>query len=432
MDYSIAIPDHLPERLTISFWLWGLLSTGQGDVFYDLENRIIELKERGFNCIRIDSGAGLCHDAQGNPRGQISLDKPFPGHSQFFRQMECFQSGYCDVLHRLVALFKLARQYDVKVILSSWFYLHTFWYVDNDISREMFTLSPEERFNYFARALDFIIMTLKEHGLEQQIAFAEIFNEADGLPFTTDYGKNENSLQSLHLMRSQHEEALDFLRGNHSDILFAVDTYTAYTELELLPRNAQIWNYHPYYMWSVYSLLEGDLIHGGKNLRDPASYADIRKFLRPQLVSIDEIKQCRHGRTPAADDWCRRIWVYRNVNPVALPELEASLSAALLKDIDNYQQRAVDAVSHAEVIRKDKYPGIPMVVGEAATYCRLISMRWEERSDAYWAIIESTVKLLRSKGYWGCMLRTNSGPDDPSWTEKKDRLIYLNGLFLKD
>lgn len=55
----------MTDRLAISFWIWGLFDTVPNGFFDDLEGRIVELRERGFNCIRLESGAGLCHDRHG-------------------------------------------------------------------------------------------------------------------------------------------------------------------------------------------------------------------------------------------------------------------------------------------------------------------------------------------------------------------------------
>ena len=59
----------LPKRLTISFPLWLIYGTsGEFSPYYDIDKAMREHAERGFNCIRIDSGAGLIHS---------SLRKPF-------------------------------------------------------------------------------------------------------------------------------------------------------------------------------------------------------------------------------------------------------------------------------------------------------------------------------------------------------------------
>jgi hypothetical protein len=47
------------RRLAISFWNFGLLSTGPNSIFNALEMRMAETVERGFNCIRTEGGAGI-------------------------------------------------------------------------------------------------------------------------------------------------------------------------------------------------------------------------------------------------------------------------------------------------------------------------------------------------------------------------------------
>jgi len=76
------------ERLAISFWIWALWDTGPHGFFNDLELRMTELVERGFNCIRIEGGAGITHDADGKPRGELTFYPAVPGHAHFTRQME--------------------------------------------------------------------------------------------------------------------------------------------------------------------------------------------------------------------------------------------------------------------------------------------------------------------------------------------------------
>ncbi|MCU0873554.1 MAG: hypothetical protein MUE50_14545 [Pirellulaceae bacterium] len=41
----------------------------------DLDLRMTEFVERGFNCIRIEGGAGITHDADGRPRRERSGSK---------------------------------------------------------------------------------------------------------------------------------------------------------------------------------------------------------------------------------------------------------------------------------------------------------------------------------------------------------------------
>jgi hypothetical protein len=69
--------------------------------------------------------------------------------------------GRIDMLRRLIELCTVARRYNVKVILSSWYYLHTFWFTDKNLTAELLGLPLEERLIYFARGLDRILDELK-------------------------------------------------------------------------------------------------------------------------------------------------------------------------------------------------------------------------------------------------------------------------------
>ena len=65
----------LPKKLNICFQLWLAFGGTPSSPYYDLDNVMIEMKERGFNCIRMDSGAGLIHDIHGNLREPFYIDK---------------------------------------------------------------------------------------------------------------------------------------------------------------------------------------------------------------------------------------------------------------------------------------------------------------------------------------------------------------------
>jgi uncharacterized protein YcaQ len=64
------------------------------------------------------------------------------------------------------------------------------------------------------------------------------------------------------------------------------------------------------------------------------------------------------------------------------------------------------------------------------SYCGDNRLRWEERSDTYWGIVEQAVRQCRENGVLGCVARTNSGPEDPAWWEYSERLQRVNAIFL--
>ncbi len=418
------------ERMAISFWIWALWDTGTNGFFNDLELRMAELVERGFNCIRIEGGAGITHDAEGRPRGELEFFAALPGHAHFTRQMEHMTGGRVDLMKRLIELCTIAKRHNVKVILSSWYYLHTFWFTDKNVTASLLGLPPEQRFMRFARGLDRILEELNQRGLADTIVTAEIFNEVNGLDFLGGYGANKEAGEKLQKFRKLHEEALDYLKERHPGVRFSLDTSTPSIHPEIVPRNAQVWTFHSYYLWSVYRVFEQNLVGGSEDLADPAVYAPIRQFLRRDLVPFQAILDSREGRPPMVRGWYRRIWLYRNLDPNAMPELERMLEENLQKHIDEYKQGATRAVEQAVRLRDELLPGVPLILGEGVSYCADHRLRWEERSDAYWEVVEHAARAYREHGLWGAVARTNSGPEDPVWHEYPERLRRVNAVFM--
>jgi hypothetical protein len=207
------------ERLAISFWIWALWDTGPNRIVDDFEVRVAEAVERGYNCFRIEGGAGITHDAEGRPRGELQFYPVLPGHDLLTRGQQHMTGGRVDLLKRLIELCTVAKRYDVKLILSSWYYLHTFWFTDKNVTAELLGLPLEKRFMVFARGLDRILEVLKQRGLADTIASAEIFNEVS---------------PRYHGKTVDHEEALDFLQTRHPDIRFSLDTDNFDTSRNLL------------------------------------------------------------------------------------------------------------------------------------------------------------------------------------------------------
>ena len=55
---------------------------------------------------------------------------------------------------------------------------------------------------------------------------------------------------------------------------------------------------------------------------------------------------------------------------------------------------------------------------------------FEEYSELYWKTIRRQAVLLRDAGFVGTVVRTTSGPEDPSWIMRRQDYIEANGLFL--
>ena len=410
------IPPHLPKRLTISFPRWALYDTGTGGACHDLDKIMIEHKERGFNCMRIEDGAGIIHDSAGKPRGDVYFGRAFGNYDLIMRQFAATgEPGTCDVRQRLLDLFRAAKRHGIYVILSSWYYLHTYWYVDQALARELEDIAPEDRFIEFAKFLHYILLELEAEGLDSQIAFAEIFNEADGLCFIDGYGnKNHRTDEELAFFRKKHEEAIAWLKERHPCILFAFDSYSYYADLRQVPTNLEVYNFHNYFMWSVYHrAVESD-----------------NTLLRSDPIPMSDIKASTNEGFPAADDWYQRVWFYNNISPDKYAQANAQAKKYLCDNEGALLDKLRETVEHVKGNALGVFDGLPIVSGEGVSYCGSYKMDFEENTEAYWRIVAEMLRLYRELGLWGSVVRTCCGPEDPVWHSHPERILEMNRIFL--
>ena len=433
-ERNSAMARKRPEKLSISFPIWALFDTAPGGKYADMERFVAEHAERGFNCIRFDDGAGLIHDKDGKLRKSVPILEPYSGYSSNIRQMWNFgNGGDCDMFGRLVKMLEFAEKYDIYVILSSWYYLHTYWFFGDELRNlELHAIPVHDRFMFFAMELDRILSALRDLGLIDRIAAAEILNEADGLPFINGYGQaNGLSVETLHKFRDDHEKALAYLQERHPDVIFAYDSYTPYTDINLMPRNMQMWNFHLYAMWGIYNLaLEGDLLSPKVDIEKSPHYQNIMKYRTPDAAkSLADIRLSRMGRLPVPEDWVRRVWIYSGLDPAKMPELDKLFCEAFDKHEHFFRERLMEGLQQAAALRAEVAPDIPWTLAEGITYCGSNLISWEEYHPGYWDFLEYSIDCYKKVGLDGCVIRTCCGPEDPCWDVCKDKLLYLNRKF---
>ena len=421
-------------KYTISFPIWCLHDTAPGGAYHDLDKVVRESVERGFNCLRVDDGAGLIDFSVQPPRGVVPIREPYTGFTRSIRQSWCVgDGGDCDLVARLLALFAAAKRHGVSIILSSWYYLHTCWYCgDNALNARLHAIPPHERFQYFAEQLGHIIDLLRENGYVGQIAFAEILNEADGLNFVGGYGDaGRLPREERQRFRKDHEEALAWLRSRHPDVLFAYDTYTGGgTDPDLFPQNLQLWNCHSYYLWEIYDIFEGRLVTGGVDVDDPRENAQATPYLLNPRRPLADIYASRAGRMFAEEGWYRRVWLYSQLDPAKVGGLEAKFIRQFERDFGRYQQKIVDVLDGVVAFRDAHCPGVPLVMAESCTYCASNILQWEEKCDKYWELLQFAADQFRAHGFLGAALRTCSGCEDPSWNLRKDDYARIHRSML--
>jgi hypothetical protein len=186
-----------------------------------------------------------------------------------------------------------------------------------------------------------------------------------------------------------------------------------------------------YYSWGAYSnVFETPVYEDGFDFANAGKHPVLGKFLKSPLIPIEAVRACRKYLQYVEHSWPIRCWLYNNLDKQKLPALELLLDEHLTSLSAEYMKAIDDSIRMALETRKALFPGILLVVGEGATFCGHPEMRWEEKSEAYWELVDHASRRLKDEGYWGCVARTNSGPEDPSWIEFPERLRHATATFL--
>lgn len=410
-----------PDRLTICYNAW--LIFNENDDYDDL---IRQTAERGFNCVRIEDGAGLLWDADGNARTDVLIRSPFGKFSRFTAYRVIPDSIRIHPLERLLRICRAAKKYDVKLVLSSWFFLHTNWFCEEKDAAPLFAMSTEEKIRFFAEELNRILELLKREGLIDVVAFAEIFNEFDGLPFAGEYrGLAPEWARELRIL---HEAEIDRLKKRHPDVLFAFDTYKAEVEPELIPRNIDVLNFHCYYLWPIYHEFERGIVQ--RSLEEPEIPPETAYFLKDKIITVREVAE-EMGEIRTGQDYPRRMSLYASIDEAKMAELTDFLDRKLGESMDRYRRvfrEKIDIIleTHARIV-----PDSAIVMGEGMTYCASPELTFERDSENFWQLAREQMAYLREKGLWGTVVTTTHAPGRAiAWEACTDRYVEANNIFL--
>lgn len=411
------------EKLTICFPLWMLFNIDD-----DFDRQMKEIRERGFNCIRIEDGAGLLWDNEGKPREKVAVYAPFGKYTKYTTYKDMAARAEYHLLDRLLRLAGAAKENGVRIILSSWFFLHTNWFCEPEDREPFFAMSPEEAMTFFGEELDRILTTLRQEGLIDVVAFAEIFNEFDGISFAGEYGRVPLSEEELIRIRAIHERELAKLKAHHPDVLFAYDCYNPRTNEKLIPRNIDVLNFHFYYAWNIYqenfeknwcswSLDESDIPE------------ETQYYLKKDRITVAEVMEEMRGDVLTGLDWPRRISLYSSIAEEKERELQDMLESRLEENLDKYLRWLRKGVERIIDTHDRLVPNSRLVMGEGVGYCASPTLKFERDSEAYWNMVREQAVLLREKGLWGTVVRTNARPAEVTWDVCKDRYVEVNRLF---
>lgn len=142
------LTDHLPPKWSISYWHHWLYRALPGAPYADLGKYVLELKERGFNAVRLNLPLTCAFRLDGTPRGPVDFERPVPGYGA---EIDAGTGGRRGVLERLICLLELARKHDFWAILNSWESQNSICLNDPAVNADMAAVPKERRLQYLAQ-----------------------------------------------------------------------------------------------------------------------------------------------------------------------------------------------------------------------------------------------------------------------------------------
>ena len=411
-DSSLLTPAHLPEKLAICEWQWAWLSSaGPGEAYENLESVMTGLRERAFNTVRLDAGLDFCFNLDGTPRGEMTFCQAIEGYCWNLRVING-KGGRHDVLKRFLELMRLAKIYDIYVIMTSWEYMHSITQVgEPGIRAEIEGIPEEERLLHLARQHDRLLRILKQNGLEKNIAYVEVHNEVD----CSSFPKGERS-------KPLHTEAIAFLRDAHPDILIAGDFATQ--EFHIYPENTQLLDNHAYpeYRLHVGSLLKPTVMDPGFDPKAPMKTKLLRQLFRDDITSWDDFME--PAQNLESEGRRRRLWINHNVDCDKYDRWLLERFAEW-EPVARQEARKLYAADVEEASRRN----IPVVMDEGGLFITPLGSRFDESERAR-NFMEFLADLAIEHGFWGWLTTTTNGPEQPIWYSHPEWLRSVNSRFL--
>jgi Sugar-binding cellulase-like len=405
---TVAIPAHLPARLTISLWDFSWFTqTMPGEPFDDLDRAFAEAVERGYNTVRICAMPYTLFggDIPPEPLRIANLGRGFGKGTRWYNNAG---GAVIDGRAHLLELFRAAERHGCHLIVSSWEYQQTPSFFATPAQYEaLVAIPPERRCAALADSMSALLDFVKDHGLADRIAYVELHNEVDnaGTSLTEVAADGESVVAA---QRALIESAVDVLRKRHPDLLHtACYSEPALHRLDDLAGNLQVAHFHIY----AYGVL--------RQLFDEAGLWSNAEFPTPLVTRL-----LRSG-APAYDDWLpdeawrlaatgvqrRLVYAHDWVDPV-------KWDLYLYEHYHRYRE------SMREMIRTrlEAYAdfgarlGAPAVIGEGYVGYTPLHTTFEEGPVGK-DICEFAVLEAKRLGYWGTILCSNAAPHHPFWAD---------------
>ncbi|MEK4058864.1 MULTISPECIES: cellulase-like family protein [Paenibacillus] len=422
-----SVHNNLPRKLTITMWDFSWYTmTLPGEPYSDLAARFKEAVDRGYNTIRICAMPFLLFTAEGKRPGPLHFGS-LGEVGQRTRWYNCRGGAELDGHAHLLELFRQAKAHGCYIMLSSWEYQQSPSFLAYPALRdELASIAPKERFMSIARSMDQLIRYIKHEGLASQIVYAELHNEVEFGQLTAvgvEQGIGETDTpKQVEAMQPYIEEAIDYLRKQHPDILMTA----SYTLNEAYPkayvaRNMQVAHYHLYIKGVLNELMDAAGLND-ERMSFPNTF--VQSLLREDAPPFEEwtLPEGQEWRMEGNPVGMKLIYLHDWADPdqwdLYLYDRYGAHKLAMLQKIDFRFEEIHDWVRHS---------GIPVVIGEGYVGYTPLHTGFEEGPVGKF-IAEYALRKGKSLGFWGMTLCSNCAPhhpfwDDIAWQQKWNRFI---------
>ena len=411
-----SVFESLPRKLTLTMWDFSWYTmTLPGEPYHDLAARFQEAVDRGYNTVRICAMPFLLFTAEGKRPGPLHFGS-LGEVGQRTRWYNCRGGAELDGHAHLLELFRQAKAHGVYIMLSSWEYQQSPSFLAYPALRdELAAIAPKERFMAIARSMDQLIRYVKAEGYGSQIVYAELHNEVEFGQLTAvgeEQGINGTDTPKLvEAMQPYIEEAVDYLRQQHPDILMTA----SYTLNEAYPkayvaRNMQVAHYHLYIKGVLNELMDAAGLND-EQMSFPNAF--VQSLLREDAPPFEE------WTLPAGQEWrmegnpvgMKLIYLHDWADPdkwdLYLYDRYGAHKLAMLQKADMRLEEAHEWAAHS---------GIPVVIGEGYVGYTPLHAGFEEGPVGKF-IAEYSLRKGMALGFWGMTLCSNCAPHHPFWND---------------
>lgn len=419
----VPLAPQIPNQLTITLWDFSwYVRTGPGEPFEDLDAAFAGAVQRGYNTIRICAMPFLLFGTDIDT-STLKLGPLGGGYAQRVRWYDVKTPTVIDAKKHLLALFEAAKRHDVFVIVSSWEYQQSSSFAeDRDWFDALMAVPPEERAERLAGAHAGLVEFLKQHDLDDRIAFVELHNEVQAGHLTEglEYGNLDEATLAL---RPRLTRGIDRFHELAPGVPCSVNyAHVPVGGMRGIPWNSDVLVVHPY----IYGVLD-DFI------RDFALRRPIEEFEQDRAAAtflLAGAPPIAEWTLPPESQWKLTATIVGKGEIYAHDWGDAEQIDRFLYEHYGRHQLEMEATLRTWIAVAADHAamrGIPLVFGEGWVGYTPLEGRFEEGPVGA-EYCRLAMRESRRIGARGSIVCSNAAPQHPMWDDVALQL-ECNAIF---